>query len=241
MVEAEIAAMGEITDAEVEAFYEEQSDQMGGMTLEQVAPRIRDYLEKRRGQEVVEKMVEDAGVEILLERPRVDIAADGPSKGPADAPVTIIEFSDFQCPFCSRALPVLEEVMNRYPDDVRLVYRHLPLDRIHPRARAAAEASLCAEEQGQFWAYHDLLFANSKSLADDDLMQYAGDVGLDVDAWKQCMDEGRTKAKIEADLADGRSVGITGTPAFVINGVMITGARPVEDFVAIIDEELAGS
>jgi hypothetical protein len=113
LIDAEVAAMGEISDEEVARFYEERIDQMRGQSLEEIAPGIRDYLMRLRAQEVVEKIVNDASVDLLLERPRVDVAADGPSKGPANASVTIIEFSDFQCPFCSRALPVIEEVMAR--------------------------------------------------------------------------------------------------------------------------------
>jgi protein-disulfide isomerase len=240
MIMGDVAAMGEVSDAEVEAFYNEQGSQVGTQTLEELSPRIRNYLQQLRGQQAVEKMIDDAGVVFLLEQPRVDVAAIGPSKGPADARVTIIEFSDFECPFCSRALPVLEEVMALYPDDVRLVYRHLPLERIHARARPAAEASLCADEQGKFWAYHDLLFANARALSDDDLKKYAEDSELDVAAWSQCMEDDRTNARIDADLEAGQAVGVTGTPAFIVNGVIISGARPLPDFVELIDAELAG-
>jgi protein-disulfide isomerase len=237
----ELEAMGEIGDEEVAAFYQERIDEMSGLSLEEVSDKIREYLRQQRGIEYVEKLLADADVEILLEQPRINVAADGPSKGPADAAVTIVEFSDFQCPFCTRALPILEEVIQRYPDDVRLVYRHLPLDSIHPRARPAAEASLCADDQGQFWAYHDVLFENNKALGDDDLRAIAVDLSLDVDAWSQCMSEKKFATKVEADLEAGRSAGITGTPAFVINGLLLTGARPVEDFVAVIDSELERS
>lgn len=240
MVMGEIAAKGEVSDAEVEAFYNEQGDQVGTQTLEELTPRIRGYLKQLRGQQVVEKLMDDAGVVFLLEQPRVEVAAIGPSKGPADARVTIIEFSDFECPFCSRALPVIQTVLDRYPDDVRLVYRHLPLERIHKRARKAAEASLCADEQGKFWAYHDLLFANSRAMSDEDLKQYAQDTDLDVAAWSQCLEEGKMSARVDADLAAGQAVGISGTPAFVVNGVLLSGARPVEEFVEVIDTELAG-
>jgi protein-disulfide isomerase len=238
LIDAEVAAMGEISDEEVARFYEERSDQMGGQSLEEVAPRIRDYLKRLRAQEVVEKIMNDVGVDLLLERPRVDVAADGPSKGPANASVTIIEFSDFQCPFCSRVLPVIEEVMARYPDEVRFVYRHLPLDRIHERARIAAEASLCAHDQDQFWAYHDLLFANTGALGDENLKRFAEELNLDVAAWEQCMAERRFAEKIDADIEAASSIGITGTPAFTINGTMLSGAKPVEEFVSVIESEL---
>jgi protein-disulfide isomerase len=238
LIEAEVAAMGEISDEEVAQFYQEKVGEASGQTLEQVAPRIRDYMKQLRVQQVAEKMLNDASVERLLEQPRVDVAADGPSKGPANASVTIIEFSDFQCPFCSRALPVIEELMTRYPKDVRVVYRHLPLDRIHDRARIAAEASLCAHDQDQFWAYHDLLFANARALADEDLKRFAEELNLDVAAWEQCVGENKFAEQIDADVEAARSIGITGTPAFIINGVILSGAKPVEEFVPVIESEL---
>jgi len=239
LIEAELAAMGEVSDEEVAQFYQERIDRMRDQPLEEVAPRIREYLTRFRSQQVAEKLLNAANVDRLLERPRVDVDADGPSKGPANAVVTIIEFSDFQCPFCARALPVIEEVMARYPDDVRLVYRHMPLDRIHDRARVAAEASLCAHDQDQFWAYHDLIFANPKALADEDLKRFAEELNLDVAAWEQCLVEGKFAAEIDADIEAAHSIGITGTPVFIINGVMLSGAKPVEDFVSVIESELA--
>jgi len=238
LIDADVAAMGEVSDEEVAQFFQERIDQMGEQPLEEVAPRIRDHLQRLRAQEVAEKIINEAGVDLFLERPRVDVAATGPSRGPANASITIVEFSDFQCPFCSRALPVIEEVMTRYPDDVRLVYRHMPLDRIHNRARAAAEASLCAHDQGQFWAYHDLVFANTNSLGDEDLKGFAGELDLDLAAWEQCMTEEKFAEVIDADVEAARSIGITGTPAFIINGVMLSGAKPVEDFVSVIESEL---
>ena len=241
LIDADVAAMGEVSDEEVAQFYQERIDQMGKQPLEQVAPHIRDYLKRRRAQEAAEKILDAADVEIFLERPRVDVAATGPSKGPANAPVTIVEFSDFQCPFCLRALPVIEEVMARYPDKVRFVYRNLPLERIHDRARVAAEASLCADDQGRFWAYHDLVFANNESLGDEDLKRFAEELDLDVAAWEQCMLEEKFAGVIDADIEAALSIGITGTPAFLVNGVMISGAKPVEDFVSLIESELARS
>jgi len=231
-------AASPVTDEEVQQFYDERIDQMGGASIEQVGGQIRQYLEQKRGVDYVDSLLTAADIEVLIEAPRVTVAADGPSLGPDDAAVTIIEFSDFQCPFCSRAVPVLKELLERYPEDVRLVYRHLPLDQIHPRARVAAEAAASADDQDQFWAYHDTLFENSNQLSDEQLRTHAESVGLDVAAWKQCMDEGRFAAKVSADVEAGQAVGISGTPAFVINGRLLTGSRPIEDFVAVIDAEL---
>jgi protein-disulfide isomerase len=239
LLAAEAETLGDVTDEEVLAFYGDKVDQLGGRSLEELTPQIREYLGQVRRQEATEALVDAAGVEILLERPRVQVAADGPSKGPADATVTIIEFSDFQCPFCTRSIPVIDELMERYPEDLRIVYRHLPLDRIHPRARPAAEASLCAQDQDQFWSYHDLLFANSKTLGDEDFKRFAEELNLDVAAFERCYNDGKFKQKVEDDLQAARSIGVTGTPAFVVNGVVLSGAKPVEEFIPVIDEEIA--
>jgi protein-disulfide isomerase len=237
---AEVDAQGEIGDEEIAAFYDERKDTLSG-TLEEFTPKIREYLRMQRGAEYVKKLRAETGFTLLLEQPRIEVAADGPSRGPDDAAVTIIEFSDFQCPYCSRALPVIDEVLERYPNDVRIVYRHLPLDRIHARARPAAEASLCADDQGKFWPYHDQVFANAKTLADEDLKRFAEAAELDVAAFEQCVAAGSFKQKVQQDVDAAIAVGITSTPAFLVNGILLGGAKPVEQFVTIIDAELANS
>jgi len=228
----------EISDEEVAAFYDERKGDMQE-PFEALVPRIRTYLKMKRGADYVKKLRAETNFNILLERPRIEMAAVGPSRGPDDAAVTIIEFSDFQCPYCSRALPEINLILERYPNDVRIIYRHLPLDRIHPRARAAAEASLCADDQGKFWPFHDLLFANAKTLADEDLSRFAKDVELDVAAFEQCITEGRFKQKIQEDVDAATGAGITSTPAFLVNGIFVGGAKPVDHFAEIIDAELA--
>ena len=235
---AEVDAQGGISDEEVAALYNEQKDNLTE-TLEDLTPRIREYLRRKRGAEFVQKLSAEKSVTLLLEQPRIEMAADGPSRGPDDAAVTIIEFSDFQCPYCSRAIPVINEVLERYPDDVRFVYRHLPLDRIHARARPAAEASLCADEQGKFWPFHDQVFANAKTLSDEDLKRFAGEAELDVAAWEQCLAEGRFKQKVQQDMDAALGAGITSTPTFLVNGLLVGGAKSVDRFVTIIDAELA--
>jgi protein-disulfide isomerase len=232
-----------VTDDQVAAFYAENKDRIGGATLEQIGPRIRRHLEQQAGKDAVKRLLDDlrerAAVQVTFAPPRVEVATVGPSLGPEAAPVTIVEFSDFQCPFCSRAGPIVKQVLARYPEQVRVVYRHFPLDSIHPRARPAAEASACADEQGKFWAYHDKLFANAKQLEDADLERYAGEVGLDLAAWRACRTDGRAASVVERDLADARSAGVTGTPSFFVNGRMLGGAQPVEKFVELIEAELA--
>ena len=176
---------------------------------------------------------------LRLEPPRVVVAAEGPARGAAEgAPVTIIEFSDFQCPYCRKVVPTIQQVLARYPDQVRFVYRHFPLGS-HGRARPAAEASMCADEQGKFWAFHDRLFQSPNALSDADLLRYAGELGLDQAAFTKCVEEGRFAAQVDRDLQAGREAGVTGTPAFFVNGVLISGSKPAEEFFELIDSELA--
>jgi len=237
LMKQEVDALGGVSEAEIKAFYDENSEQMGGATFESIEPQIRVYLRSKMGSAVVAKLREKANVHILLEPVRFEVAADGPSKGPADASVTIIEFSDFQCPFCKRAVPIIEEILEKYPKDVRFVYRHLPLPS-HSRARPAAEAAVCADGQGKFWQYHDAIFEDSRNLSDEDLLRYAGDTGLDIDRFKQCLVSEETKQAVQDDSDAAKAAGISSTPIFLINGVLVSGAKPVAEFVKIIDAEL---
>src|SRR5262245_38577266 len=159
VVELTLKDMGPIPDEEIQAVFQQNFVGKSEATLDQVRPQIERYLQSRRAAEVPKKLREQAQVKVLLAAPRFDVAAEGPSKGPADARVTIIEFSDFQCPYCEKvARESLRDVFAKYPVDVRLVYRHLPLESIHGFARGAAEASVCADQQGKFWPFHDRLF-----------------------------------------------------------------------------------
>ena len=239
VIELELKDMGPVPEEEVVAFYEKNFAQRGDRKLEEIRDQIARYLQDRRAADVPARLRERSKVEVLLEAPRYDVAAEGPSKGPADARITIVEFSDFQCPYCQRAAGTVNEVLAKYPKDVRFVYRHLPLDSIHPNARPAAEASACADEQGQFWAYHDKLFQNNRALGKEALIRYAGEAGLDAARFQACFEERRFKDKVEADLQAARAVGISGTPAFVVNGILLSGAQPAEQFFRVIDQQLA--
>ena len=161
-----------------------------------------------------------------------------PSIGPADARVTIVEFSDFQCPFCSRLAESMHQLREAYPDDIRLEFRHFPLS-FHNNARTAAEAAVCAQEQGRFWEMHDQMFANQSSLSRDGLMELAPDAGVDADALAACLDAGEVGTRVDADQAAGAALGVTGTPNFFVNGVGFAGALPYEQLVEIVDAALA--
>jgi len=164
---------------------------------------------------------------------------DDPAWGPEDAPVTIIEFSDFQCPFCSRFfVQTYPQIKQEYEGQVRFVYRDFPLTSIHENAQKAGEAAECADEQGKFWDYHDTLFNNNSALDDASLKSYASQVGLDTATFNQCLDSGKYTEEVQKDYQEGISYGVTGTPAFFINGVTVIGAQPYANFKAAIDAAL---
>jgi protein-disulfide isomerase len=243
-VEAEIAPhVEEPTEKEIKALYEQVKDRVGGRTLEQIRPRIVQKLQDDQRQEAYGKLIErlrtEAEVEMLIEPYRANVSADDdPFRGPADAPVTIVEFSDYQCPYCHRAEEVVDEVLEHYQGKVRVVFRDLPLESLHPDAPKAHEAAGCALEQGRFWDMHEKLFANRRNLARKDLVEYATELELDVSAFETCLDEGKRADEVAADIAAARAQGISGTPAFFINGRLLSGAQPFEQFEQIIDDEL---
>ena len=241
LVEAEARALPPISDEEVKKFYDENAARLPGMTLEEISPRIRSHLEEQAKRKVVDSIIAKADTKIELTRPRVELRPGGPSRGPADAKVTIVEFSDFQCPFCQRAKPVLDEVEKRHPKDVRIVYRHLPLDSLHPRARASAEAASCAADGNKFWEYHDKLFANNRALSDAELRKYAAEVGLEAAAFDECVKSRKHASAVEADVEEAKKLGITGTPAFVVNGIVMTGLQTPDALDVVIKEELGSS
>lgn len=230
-----------VSEQAIADFYAKNEAALGG-TPDQWHDRIREHLEvehyEQRKIALAEKLKAERDVRILLEVPRITVAARGNSRGPENAPVTIIEFSDYQCPFCQKVHPTLNEVLAKYPEQVRLVYRHFAIAS-HARAKPAAHAAECAGAQGKFWEYHELIFANTSALTDADLEKFAKTAGLDLKEYRRCMKENRFSNKIDQDLADAEAVGIEGTPTFVINGRVLTGAKPYKEFERIIEEELA--
>jgi len=169
---------------------------------------------------------------------RVRVPLEGAGKGPADAKVNIVTFSDFQCPFCSRVVPTLAQIEKEYGKKVRVFFRHNPLP-FHADAPLASEATIAAEQQGKFWEMHDKLFANQQNLKRPDLEKYAQELGLDMGKFKAALDSGAGKARIQADMALAKQVGANGTPNFFINGRNLVGAQPFEKFKEIIDDDLA--
>jgi protein-disulfide isomerase len=169
---------------------------------------------------------------------RTRVPLQGPVKGPANAKVNIVAFSDFQCPFCSRVVPTLHQIEKEYASSVAIHFVHNPLP-MHPNAPLAAEAAVAAEQQGKFWEMHDKMFANQQALTQPDLEKYAGEIGLDVGKFKQALTSHSGKARVDADLALARQIGVQGTPNFYIDGRNVVGAQPFEEFKKVIDDDIA--
>ena len=167
---------------------------------------------------------------------------DDPSLGNPEASVVLVEFGDFQCPFCSRLFQeTLPQIKEQYvkTGKVRFIYRDFPLSSIHAVAQKAAEASECADEQGKFWQYHDMLYERQQSLSAANLKVWASELGLDSALFNTCLDSGKYADEVQKDLSDGQAAGVTGTPATFVNGRLVPGAVPFETFRAVIEEELA--
>ena len=240
-----VTSVPEPSDAEAKAFYEEHKAQVPqGQTFDDLKDRIKQAVRQQKLREGMGKVLDDLKsrhhVQVSLQAPdlpRIDVEAKGPSRGPTNAPVTIVEFSDFQCPYCGREYPVIERLMKEYDGKLRLVFRHYPLD-FHPFAQKAAEAGACAQDQGKFWELHDKMFTNQGKLAVADLKGYAKSLGMDAPKFDKCLDSGEKKAVVEEDMKAGNAAGVNGTPAFFINGVFVNGAQPYEQMKQTVDREL---
>jgi protein-disulfide isomerase len=237
------AKAGAMPDAQVELLYEQNKDRFAGMPRADAIARIREIVgerakaERRAAYEA--ELRKAARVAVRLEAPRVsvEVPAGVPATGPENAPVTIVEFTDYQCPYCHRAQGTIDEVMRRYAGKVRLVHMEFPLDG-HPGAVPAARAARCAGEQGKFWEYHRSLMTAPGALDEADLEGRAASLGLGAGPFASCLSSDRHDAAIQASAEQGASLGVTGTPAYFVNGRLISGARPFESFAEIIDQEL---
>jgi protein-disulfide isomerase len=231
------------TDDDVTMWYQTNPAAVQGRPLEQLKEPIASLLTEKYLAEAHDRFVETlklkTRVTIRLEPPRQTVAFEGhPAKGPKDAPVEIVEFSDFQCPFCQAAHRTVEQVLKTYGDRVRFAYRHFPLPN-HPDARPAAQAAYCADQQGQFWAFHDRLFQNPDKLTDADLKEHAAATGIDATKFSACIASAEAKDAVDLDVKDANSAGVKATPTFFINGRTLEGAQPFDEFKRLIDEELA--
>lgn len=218
-----------------------------GVSFEQVEPIIADYLAKQAEERARAAYVQElrasraSRTTIALVDPVLDIKATGAirSMGSADAPVEIVEFADFQCPFCGKLEPVMKRIVARFGDRVRVVWKDFPLSSIHEHAQAAAVAARCAAEQGAFWKYHDLLFNNQEALSLQHLREYARDISLDSTLFDQCVVEPAASVGVQADIEEGTLRGVEGTPTVFINGEPLSGALDYDDYERAITRELA--
>lgn len=226
------ASKTEVSDGDVKAFYEEQV-KSSGRPYDEVKDKIREFLAARGSQDAVgreiDRLKKEAGLELLLPPPpetKMNFELAGrPVKGKESAPVTIVEFSDFQCPYCSRANANLRDILQAYPDDVKVYFLHYPLP-MHDEAMPAAVASHCAHQQGKFWSMHDVIFENQRTLSSSKLEELAKSVGLDMTKYGACVKSPETRAFVQADMEQGQGAGVQGTPTFFINGMQFSRGVP---------------
>jgi protein-disulfide isomerase len=216
------------------------------LPFEQIKPQVIQHLKAAAVQEAREKYVdslrEKADVSILLQPPVVHVDYD-PARvqGDVGAPVTIVEFADFQCPYCGRVQPTLKNVLTKYKGKVKLAFLDFPLSAIHSHAELAAEGSRCALEQGKYWEMHDAMFGDQSKLDEASLVKTAAGLGINQTAFESCLKSGKYKAAVERDAQAGSHAGVSGTPSFFINGEFLSGAQSDADFAKIIDRELGAA
>ncbi len=238
-IEADLPQPAEEEVARVMASYRAQLPVDDEQARQQTVAFLLGRERERRLDALKERLFSQYQVELFLEPPRVaaPIRPFNPVRGAARPAVTIVEFSDFQCPFCRRVESVLDELLARYPDQVQLVFKQLP-GGVHPHARAAAAASLCAAAQGQFWAAHRLLFERQDEIEASGLPDLVTALGLEAAPFQACLGDPATQQRIDQDMADAVNLGIDGTPRFLVNGRPLEGAQPLEAFVALVEDEL---
>ena len=248
LVKGEVdAKTSEILDAEVSDFIEENRARLPQVDEAELRLKVRDFLGSQKmnqqRQAYVQTLREQGKVTVYLEEPlsaRVQLSSqEGFARGPKDARVTIVEFSDYQCPFCKAIRSTVNEIFARYAGKVKWVFRDFPSERLHPTAPKAHEAARCAGEQGKFWEYHDVLFERSPQHSPEELQQYARDLHLSSSVFSDCLANDKYQREVASDLQEGTRMGVSGTPTFFINGRMAEGALPLEVFQKLIESELA--
>ncbi len=239
--------VGQPTEEDLKAFFDENRRRFPpSLTFDKIKPRLKDVWISREQSKArtafLDRLKTEAHVQISLpypDLPSMDVSKDDDAvRGNENAPVTIIEFSDYQCPYCKRNRETMKQIEEAYGDQVAFVFRDFPL-KFHQNAQKAAEAAECAGEQGKYWEFHDYLFDHQDKLAVDDLKAAAKELGLDTGSFNQCLDSGAQEAEVLADMRAGEALGIKGTPMAFVNGKMVNGARPFETFKQLIDAELA--
>lgn len=245
IVEKEMGTQeAEVTDKEIEEFLKSKGISLSDNRIKKDdVKEFLNYQKKfQKRQTYVNKLKEKANVKLFItepQSPKINVVSDGfPAWGNSKAPVTIIEFSDFQCPFCSRAVEPINRIKQEYgPDKVRIVFMDMPLPN-HPRAVPASLAAHCANEQGKFWEYHNALFQNQSKLEDSDLKDHAKALALDLQKFSTCFDQKKYVDSLERSRKEAEKAGIQATPSFIINGALVQGAQPFERFKEKIDKAL---
>jgi len=235
-----------VSDTDVRNFYVQNSERMQGRSFEQMSSAIQQFLQDQQQTTAKQDLIAELrkggpAIRVVMDSPRTTITVnpDDPSEGKADAAVTLVEYSDFQCPFCLRVMPTLKQLRAKYGDKLRIVWKDFPLTQIHPQAFVAAQAGNCAREQGKFWELHDKMFGNQSALQPEALKRYAAEAGVDAAKFNQCLDTSKYESRVQDAIRAGGRLGIQSTPTVYVNGRMINGAQPIEVFQAVIDEELA--
>ena len=237
-----------VKDKEVDEFYKNvklQYERNG-----KVAPPLNDAVKAQIKQQLSMKgamerrdalnteLLKKHKVIYAIEQPRMEVEkGTHPGKGPENAPITIVEFSDFQCPYCKKGSDTMKDVAKKYGSKVQYFFRDFPLS-FHERGKPAANAARCASEQGKFWQFHDKLFDDQKKLADEDFIALGKSLGLDMSKFEPCVKENKMMGEVEKDMQAGENAGVSGTPAYFVNGIFMSGALPMKKFEEVIDAEL---
>ena len=248
LIDAEVTSkVGLVTEGEIDKYYEANKAQFKG-SLEQSREQIRTGLQNQKIQAqrntFIQALKAKANVVVRLPAPavqRVDVTIAGaPSKGPPNAPVTLVEFSDFHCPFCKQIEDnnTLTQLLSKYGDQLKMVWIDYPIDQLHPQARKAHEAARCAGDQGKFWEYHKVLYTGGPKTGDQ-LKTVAQQVGLDMASFDACVTSNKHQATVQKDVDQGKRLAVTGTPTFFVNGRPLVGAQPLDAFIRVIDDEVA--
>jgi protein-disulfide isomerase len=246
LIDAEITKKFEnIPEADIKAFYQQNEKRFGGKSYDEVKDKAAKILADTKKREAMMAFIDGlrtkSEVKLALaapEMPRMDVSVDDDAiRGHKDAKVTIVEFADFQCPYCSKVLPTMKELLTEYDGKVRWVYRDYALP-FHKRAVPAAIAAECAKRQGKFWEMHDIIMENQRTIEDADLERMAGQIALNLSDWKACLNDPSAADEVQKDQKAAQDLGVTGTPAFFINGILLSGAVPKDQFKAAIDKEL---
>jgi protein-disulfide isomerase len=231
------------TEKEMKDFYDQNQARIP-QPYDKIKAPLEQYMRRQKlnaaREELIAKLRHDANVKVMLKAPRVEVSTEysASATGPSNAPVTIVEFSDYQCPFCRRAESSVQEVLKKYGDKVRLIYMDYPLP-MHQFALKAAQAARCAGDQGKYWQFHDALFADQSNLDDAGLKATADKLKLNTKKFDACLSDNMHLEQIRKSQQEGTEVGVDGTPTFIINGRMLSGAQPPSEMESIIDEELA--